>query len=102
MTTKRKDPGDKLDYKFDFANTTNGGAEADWLTSGESIASYTITADTGITVVSDSLTDSNKSVTVWLSGGTAGQRYKVVCQITTDSSPTRIKERTLTMWLTNN
>ena len=93
--TKTKDPSDVLDYKFDFANTTNGGAYADWLESGETISTRTITADSGITVDSSSITDSNTSVTVWLSGGTAGAAYDVACLIVTSAG--RELERTLKM-----
>jgi len=84
-----KDPADVLDYKFDFASTTNGGNKADWLASGEVISSYVITAESGITLDSDSATDTNTSVTVWLSGGTDGETYTVACKITTDNSPAR-------------
>ena len=90
-----KDPAAVLDYKFDWANTTNGGSKADWLESGETISSHTVTASTGLTVDSSSITDTNTSVTAWLSGGTAGEIYTVVCQVVTNSSPARTDERTL-------
>lgn len=93
--TYLKDPDATLDYKFDWANTTNGGTVADWLASGETIASFVIDADTGITVASSSRTDTNTSVTVWLSGGTAGNTYAVRCEITTDNSTARKDERTI-------
>ena len=89
----RKDPEAVLDYKFDFANTTNGGDKPDWLESGETISTRTVTVDSGITKDSDSITDAGTSVTVWLSGGTAGQNYKVVCRIVTSAS--RTDERTM-------
>ena len=61
-----KDPSAVLDYVFDWT---------EWLATGETIADYTITADTGITV--DSSTKTTGKVTiVWLSGGTAGINYK--------------------------
>jgi hypothetical protein len=84
--TKIKDPDDELDYIFDFAAETNGteGADGDWLATGETIASYTVTVETGLTKDSDSNTDD--TVTVWLSGGTAGTTYSVTCQITTSAS----------------
>ena len=89
-----KDPNAVLDYKFDWANTTNGGTEADWLAAGETISTRTITAASGITVDSSSITDSSTSVTVWLSGGTDGATYTVACLITTSAS--RTDERTAT------
>ncbi len=85
-----KDPSAVLDYVFDWT---------EWLATVETIAVdsetgeklITITADTGITV--DSWTEDDGKVTVWLSGGTAGQNYKVACKITTSAG--RTDERTL-------
>ena len=92
-----KDPSAVLDYKFDLAATTNGGTKPDWLdtTNSEVISSYAITAETGITVDSDSQTDSDTSITVWLSGGTAGTNYSVACEWTTSAG--RTDERTITI-----
>lgn len=81
-----KDPSAVLDYKFDWSS---------WLATGETISSHTITADTGITVDSSSLTDTNTSVTVWLSGGTAETSYTVTCQVVTSAS--RTDERSITI-----
>lgn len=85
-----KDPSDVLDYKFDFKALTHGadGARSDWLESNESISLHVITADAGITVDSSSITDSNTSVTVWLSGGTADTNYTIACKIVTSASRT--------------
>ena len=77
-----KDPSAVLDYVFDWT---------EWLATGETITDHTITADTGITV--DSSTELDGKVTVWLSGGTAGQNYKVACLITTSAG--RTDERTI-------
>lgn len=88
-----KDSSAVLDYKFDWKASTNGSGASDWLASGETIASHTITADSGITVDSSALSDTNTSVTVWLSGGTEGIRYDVACEITTSDS--RTDERTI-------
>jgi hypothetical protein len=95
-----KDPDATLDYKFDFAPLENGqDADSNWLDRNsspvEQISSYVITVESGITVVKDALSDSNTSVTVWLSGGTVGSIYNVACKITTASSPQRIDERTI-------
>ena len=88
-----KDPSAVLDYAFDWKPLTHGvsGATSDWLATGETITDHTITADTGITVDSDS--ESDGVVTVWLSGGTAGINYKVACLITTSAG--RTDERTI-------
>lgn len=79
-----KDPDAVLDYKFDWDS---------WLEAGETITTRTITAASGITVDSSSITDSGKSVTVWLSAGTVGLDYSVACKVTTSSS--RTDERTI-------
>lgn len=96
---KIKDPDAILDYKFDWKASTNGSGDSDWLSSGETISTYTITAQSGITVDSDSLTDANTSVTVWLSGGTAGTRYTVACKIVTSAG--RTDERTMIFDMVN-
>jgi hypothetical protein len=80
-----KDPSAVLDYKFDFASSTNGNGGSDWLQSGETISSHTITEDSGITVDSSSITDTSTSVTVWLSGGTAGTTYRIACLVVTSA-----------------
>ena len=88
-----KDPDAVLDYKFDWKALTNGNGSSDWLGSLETIASHTIDADAGITVDSSAQTDTNTSVTVWLSGGTANTEYAVRCEIVTSES--RTDERTM-------
>ena len=77
-----KDPSAILDWAFDWT---------DWLAAAETITDHTITADTGITV--DSSTELDGKIIVWLSGGTAGQNYKVACKITTSAG--RTDERTI-------
>jgi len=81
-----KDPDAVLDYRFDWS---------DWLETGDTIATRTITASTGITVDSSSITDSSTSVTVWLSGGTVGATYDIACLIVTSAS--RTDERTVSV-----
>ena len=83
-----KDPSAELDYVFDWS---------EWLATGETITTPVITADTGITV--DGSSESDGKVTVWLSGGTAGQNYKVACLITTSAG--RIDERTIWIKVTD-
>lgn len=79
-----KDPDSQLDYKFDWSS---------WLETDEVISSYVLTVPTGLTEVTSS--NDNDSVTVWLSGGTAGTTYEVVCRITTNSNPARTEDRTM-------
>lgn len=83
-----KDPSAVLDFRFDWAALTNGSGDSDWLVSGETISSYAVTVEDGLTKDSDGKTDSDTSVTVWLSGGTAGRDYTVSCEITTDQGRT--------------
>ena len=75
-----KDPDAVLDYAFDWSS---------WLDEDETIGDYTITVASGITVDSDS--ESSGIVTVWLSGGTAGDTYLIACAI--ETSDGRIDER---------
>lgn len=99
--TKVKDPSADLDYKFDWKGLTNGtvGATSDWLADGETISSFVITVATGITEGTGSKasakSDTDTSVTVWLSGGSDGSDYTVACKIVTSAS--RIDERTMTI-----
>jgi len=94
-----KDPDAVLDYKFDWAASTNGSGDTDWLGSGETINSHTVTVDTGLTKDTSALTDSDTSVTVWLSGGTAGEDYDVAVKIVTSDS--RTDERTIEIQVRN-
>lgn len=66
-----KDPSAVLDYGFDWT---------DWL-DGDTIATSTWTAPTGLTVASHSNTTT--TTLAWLSGGTAGQVYSVVNRVVT-------------------
>jgi len=67
-----KDPDSVLDYAIDW-----GG----WLSDDDSITDSDWTATEGITIDSDSFTDTVSKV--WLSGGTAGESYIVTNHITT-------------------
>ena len=87
-----KDPDAVLDYMFNWRD-----ASTPWLGTIETIVDHTITADTGLVV--DSSTENNGKVTVWLSGGTAGETYKVACRITTSEG--RVDERTIWIKVTN-
>lgn len=77
-----KQPVDVLDYDFDFS---------DWLTDrADTILSFTVTADTGLTVGDTSTVDG--VVKVFLSGGTSGQQYKVTCTVVTNGGRTKQAE----------
>lgn len=66
-----KDPDAVLDYELDWS---------EWLDT-DTIASSSWTADTGITIDSD--TNTTTTATVWVSGGTVGERYEVTNHIVT-------------------
>lgn len=101
LITEPKDPSDVLDYKFDFAGLANAATDAydNWLQTGETISTATLTVATGLTKDSDSITDTNTSVTVWLSGGTDGTDYTVACKVVT-SAP-RTLERSIIVRVEN-
>ena len=82
-----KDPNAQLDYKFDWSN---------WLETSEVISSYTLVVQTGL--VEETSSNDDDSVTVWLSGGVAGNLYTVLCRVETDSYPVRIDDRTITIY----
>lgn len=77
-----------LDFAWDWSQ---------WLGNLETISSSTVTASPGITV--NSTSNTTDKVTVWLSGGTAGQPYTVANRITTNQG--RTDERTITIRVTN-
>jgi hypothetical protein len=91
-----KDPSSVLDYKFDWRAQSNSllltppvydPELEDWLQPGEIINSFTITAGSGITVLSSYKSDGDTSVTVWLSGGKVFIDYPITCHIVTSASP---------------
>lgn len=88
MSTYLKDPDAVLDYQVDWSA---------WLASGETISTHTVTADDGITVDSSSITDDSTTVTAWVSGGTAGRKYRVTYHITTSEG--REEDRTIRLWV---
>lgn len=97
--TITKDPDAVIDVKFDWKALTNESGDSDWLASGETIQSTAIAKSTGITKNSASITDTNTSVTVWLSGGTADNDYSLACKITTSAG--RTDERTMKIKVRN-
>lgn len=74
-----KDPDEVLDYGVDWSERLNGDTI--------STASFTLTTAAGMTV-DESQHDSNTISIATLSGGTAGLRGKVLCQITTADGQT--------------
>lgn len=78
-----KHPGADLDYQFDWA---------DWL-GDDTISNSIWVVPTGITKESD--THDDTTATIWLSGGTDGQRYGVVNYVTTVGGRTEDKKLTV-------
>ena len=99
-----KDPSAVLDYMFDWAPLTNGRGVSDWLAAAETILAFTITITplvlvTGIINAGTTITDAGKSVTIWLTNGTAGVDYTVACMISTNQL--RTDERTINIRVRN-
>lgn len=78
----------QLDFLFDWAGKEHGSWSEDWLQPGEIIVSHQVTVPTGITKDSDQLSADQKSVIVWLSGGTDCMSYDIACRITTNNGRT--------------
>lgn len=95
-----KDPNSVEPYFFiwcDKDGTNTGSATDTGELQGATISTKTVTSDSGITVDSSSLAavtirgvsyGINTVVTVWLSGGTDGTDYNVLCRITTSDNRT--------------
>lgn len=85
MSVYIHDPDATLDYTFDWSA---------WL-DGDTIASATVTASTGLTV--DSTTTGADAVTVWVStDGSVGPR-ELTCRVTTTAG--RVSDRTATLYV---
>lgn len=82
---KIKTPSATLVFGFDWST---------WLNDGETITNHTLsTTASGLILTNDYHTSG--SVIFFASGGVTGQRYRVVCRITTSGSPSQTDERTL-------
>jgi hypothetical protein len=98
MTTRHtKQPAEVLPYDFDFGPWLENEGEA----LQASTATSTVTADTGISVAGTKTHDvATGVVQQWVSGGTAGQRYKITCVITLASG--KVKELELVIVVQDN
>lgn len=97
--TMQKDPSAILDFGFDLGAPQTPQYQP-WLAPGEQVVSLTVTADAGLTVNSSTISANASGVVgalllAWLSGGTAGTRYNVRFQFTTNSSPPRTDSRSI-------
>ncbi len=84
----KKDPDATLDWIFDWN---------DWLAEFETITSAVFITDPGIIV--DDSSNTQKTATVWLSGGTESQVYRITCRVTTSEG--RTDDRSFTLRCTN-
>lgn len=93
MTPILKDPQASLDYKWDWDL---------WLEEGEKIVGVALTVPEPLVLdeANSGITDDGRSVTAWLSGGTATTKTTVTCLITTDSAPPRIDARRMNIVVT--
>ena len=70
--TFEQDPDATLDYQLDCS---------EWLPTGDTLSSPTVSAASGITV--DSYSNDDDTITAWISGGTTGQTYTITYHIVT-------------------
>lgn len=80
-----KDPDAELDYSVDWTAFLDN----------EIIVASTWSVPTGIVKITESFTTTG--TVIWLSGGSLGQTYSLVNSITTDSTPPRKDDRTITI-----
>lgn len=80
----RKNPGDVLDYTFDWSA---------WLApTADTIATSAMSVSpTGLTITSPAASYTSTNATVWASGGTVPQSYTVTNTITTAAGRTRAR-----------
>ena len=83
-TVRIKEPGDRLDYDFDFSR---------WLSPGDSIATVVVSVETTGSVVIDGYDKTASAVKVWVSGGVSGESAHIKVEITTVQ--TRVKDACL-------
>ncbi len=86
-----KDPHATLDYSIDWSR---------WVPSGDSISgtpAWSVTGPDASLAVAGVPAPSVASgiATAWLTGGTAGQTYRVTCRVTTTAG--RIDDRSITV-----
>jgi hypothetical protein len=84
MPSFKKDPNATLDYTVDWGQ---------WLTNETIFGTPTWVVPDGITKYSESNTVT--TATIWLTGGTVGTNYDVVCRIVTTAG--RVNDQTITI-----
>ena len=91
-TLDPKDPGEVLDYTWDFTNLLES---AEKITAINSATITPISATSPLTVDSSAIDVSGKKVTVWFSDGENCAQYTVAVNVTTDAFTPRTFERSL-------
>jgi hypothetical protein len=88
-----KSPDGDLDYPIDWAA---------WL-NGDTIATSTWVAETGITIGTGAHAPSidGDTTIVWLSGGTLNESYAITNKIVTNNSPPRTTSKTIHVAVVN-
>lgn len=83
LATHKKQPWEVKDYDIDYSDWLNGVSPADTLATVVPLVScITTPADTALVV--DSVTVSSNRVKFMVSGGTAGETYKLTARATTN------------------
>ena len=77
-----KQPSEVLDYYVSFDDWFAGRSDA--------AVDHEVEAETGIVIEDDTRIDN--TVRIVLSGGTAGEQYKITVRITTNATPPIIRE----------
>ena len=100
-----KDPNSVEPYFFVWADKTGTNISGDdGELQGATIASYTVTPQTGLTVTTDNKNavtiagisyGASTVVSVWVSGGTDGQDYELLCRVVTNETPARTLDKTM-------
>ncbi len=75
MSVWVKDPVDQRWFSFDWSS---------FLSTGETISSYTVTCDSALTKVADTATTT--TVLIQVSGGTAGTQSLLKCEVSTTNA----------------
>jgi hypothetical protein len=84
LTWPVKDPNAVLDYFIDWTL---------WLTTGDTIDNIVWTVPSGLTL--ETQTISGAKAYAWLSGGTDGVSYNILCRVTTVDG--RVDDRTVSI-----
>jgi hypothetical protein len=89
-----QDPGERLDYTIDWsAPKSRDNPEGPWLVDGDTIATSTFDVPAGLTQDGESHDDT--TATIWLMGGTVGERYAVTNHVVTTAG----REGEWTFWV---